>query len=319
VGTRGSPLALTQTRIFLSLLGQFCPVLAPGLQHDQVFAQNVIRTTGDAVQDRSLADIGGKGLFSKEIHEALLDGRIDFAVHSLKDLETELPAGIVLACTLKREDARDALILGPHCRPAREGDPLSVLPPGALIGTNSLRRQAQLLHARPDLRMCLLRGNVQPRIAKVRRGDCDASLLALAGLRRLGLEDGGILPLDPDAFVPSAGQGIVGITIRADDAALHRLLSGIEDPEARAVSTAERALLASLDGSCRTPIGGHARLLPGAVGEASMLHLTGLVARPDGSFLLKRSLHGAAGDAARLGAELGASLRADSPRDIFAG
>ena len=317
VGTRGSPLALTQTRMFLALLARFCPVLAPGAQHGQVFQQHVIRTTGDRVQDRPLADIGGKGLFSKEIHEALLDGRIDFAVHSLKDLETELPPGIVLACTLRREDARDALILGPGCLPAVPGDPLAVLPAGAVIGTNSLRRQAQLLHARPDLRMTLMRGNVQPRIAKVMRGDCDASLLALAGLRRLGLEDGTMVALDPDAMVPSAGQGIVGITVRAEDRVLRELLAGIEDPEARAVSTAERALLALLDGSCRTPIGGHARLLPAVAGAAAELHLTGLVARADGSFLLKRSLHGAAADAARLGAELGASLRADSPRDIF--
>ncbi len=317
VGTRGSPLALTQTRLFLSLLTRFCPVLAPGYSDEQVFQQHVIRTTGDQVQDRSLADIGGKGLFSKEIHEALLDGRIDFAVHSLKDLETEMPPGIVLACTLRREDARDALILGPACLPPRPGDPLSVLPPGAVIGTNSLRRQAQLLHARPDLRMELLRGNVQPRIAKVMRGDCTASLLALAGLRRLGLETEAILPLDPDAIVPSAGQGIVGITVRRDDTVLRELLAGIEDPEARAVSTAERSLLASLDGSCRTPIGGHARLLPSSAGQVPRLHLTGLVARADGSFLLKRGIHGSADDAARLGAELGASLRADSPRDIF--
>ena len=131
VGTRGSPLALTQTRMFLALLARFCPVLAPGARQEQVFQQHVIRTTGDAVQDRSLAEIGGKGLFSKEIHEALLDGRIDFAVHSLKDLETELPPGIVLACTLRREDARDALILGPDCLPPRPGDPLAVLPAGA--------------------------------------------------------------------------------------------------------------------------------------------------------------------------------------------
>ncbi len=317
VGTRGSPLALTQTRMFLALLARFCPVLAPGARQEQVFQQHVIRTTGDAVQDRRLADIGGKGLFSKEIHEALLDGRIDFAVHSLKDLETELPPGIVLACTLRREDARDALILGPECLPPRPGDPLAVLPAGAVIGTNSLRRQAQLLHARPDLRMTLLRGNVQPRIAKVLRGDCSASLLALAGLRRLGLEDAAAVVLDPDAMVPSAGQGIVGITTRADDIELRSLLAGIEDPEARAVSTAERALLALLDGSCRTPIGGHARLLPAALGQVPPLHLTGLVARADGSFLLKRSIHGSANDAARLGAELGASLRADSPRDIF--
>ena len=281
VGTRGSPLALTQTRLFLSLLTRFCPVLAPGYSDEQVFQQHVIRTTGDRVQDRSLADIGGKGLFSKEIHEALLDGRIDFAVHSLKDLETEMP-------------------------------------PGAVIGTNSLRRQAQVLHARPDLRMELLRGNVQPRIAKVMRGDCTASLLALAGLRRLGLENEAVLPLDPDAMVPSAGQGIVGITVRRDDTVLRELLAGIEDPEARAVSTAERSLLASLDGSCRTPIGGHARLLPAPTGQVPRLRLTGLVARADGSFLLKRGIHGSADDAARLGAELGASLRADSPRDIFA-
>ena len=312
VGTRGSPLALTQTRMFLSLLGRFCPVLAPGVVYDQVFQQHVIRTTGDQVQDRRLSDIGGKGLFSKEIHEALLDRRIDFAVHSLKDLETELPPGIVLACTLKREDARDVLVLGPRCGEAGR-DPLEALPPGAIIGTNSLRRQAQLLHARPDLRMALLRGNVQPRLAKVARGECDASLLALAGLRRLGLEqDGRLVPLDPALMVPSAGQGIVGITTRSDDTGLHDLLARIEDPEARAVSTAERALLASLDGSCLTPIGGYARLLPGGA-----LHLTGLVARADGTFLLKRTMQGAAVDAARMGAELGASLRADSPPDIF--
>ena len=322
VGTRGSPLALTQTRLFLSLLSRFCPVLAPGFMGEEVFQQHVIRTTGDRVQDRSLAEIGGKGLFSKEIHEALLDRRIDFAVHSLKDLETELPDGIVLACTLRREDARDALILGPRClspdaHGLNSGGPLAVLPPGAVIGTNSVRRQAQLLHMRPDLRIALLRGNVQPRIAKVMRGDCTASLLALAGLRRLGLEDARTQAIDPDVMVPSAGQGIVGITTRRDDLTLRQLLAGIEDPEARAVSTAERALLALLDGSCRTPIGGHARLLPAAPGLVPPLHLTGLVARADGSFLLKRSIHGSANDAARLGAELGASLRADSPRDIF--
>ena len=234
-------------------------------------------------------------------------------MHSLKDLETSLPPGIVLACTLKREDARDALILGPDCRLPDPANPLRALPAGAVIGTNSARRQAQLLHARPDLRMALLRGNVGSRIGKVRRGDCTASLLALAGLRRLGLEAEAALVLDPDLMVPAAGQGIVGVTVREDDLALRELLAAIEDPAARTVSTAERALLAELDGSCRTPIGGHARILPDG-----RLHLTGLVARADGSFLLKRSLHGPASDAARLGAELGASLRADSPRDVFA-
>ena len=314
VGTRSSPLARVQTRRFLARLAQFCPALR---LHD-VFQEEVICTTGDRVQDRSLAEIGGKGLFAKEIHEALADRRIDFAVHSLKDLETTLPPGIVLACTLTREDARDALILGPGCRgsdcwPPDPANPYAALPAGALIGTNSARRQAQLRHARPDLRMTLLRGNVGSRIGKVRSGDCTASLLALAGLRRLGLEAEAAVVLDPGCMVPAAGQGIVGITAREDDLGLRELLAAIEDPAARRVSTAERALLAELDGSCRTPIGGHARLLPDG-----RLHLTGLVARTDGSFLLKRSLHGPAQDAARIGAELGASLRADSPRDVFA-
>ena len=309
VGTRGSPLALIQTRGFLDILTRFCPVL----RDMNVFEEHAIRTTGDAVQDRRLADIGGKGLFAKEIHEALADRRIDFAVHSLKDLETMLPPGIVLACTLKREDARDALILATPGQLADPANPFACLPARAVIGTASARRQAQLLHARPDLVITTLRGNVQTRLDKLAAGACDASLLAYAGLKRLGLAGRANVVLDPDAMVPAAGQGIVGVTVRADDTELHELLAAIEDPEAKAVATAERALLMRLDGSCRTPIGGHARLLPH--GE---LHLSGLVARADGSFLLKRSLHGAASDAGRIGDELGASLRADSPGDLFA-
>ncbi len=309
VGTRGSPLALVQTRAFLAVLRGFCPVLR-GMD---VFDEHVIRTSGDAVQDRSLAEIGGKGLFAKEIHEALAGGRVDFAVHSLKDLETTLPDGIVLACTLKREDARDVLVLGSGCRAPDPADPFAILPPGALIGTASARRQAQLLHVRPDLRMTILRGNVQTRLDKIAAGACDASLLALAGLRRLGLEPPAALVLDLNVMVPSAGQGIVAVTVRADDTELRALLGGIEDKEARAVATAERALLAALDGSCRTPIGGYARVLP-----SGALHLTGLVARTDGSFLLKRALAGPLAEAARIGGELGASLKADCPPDVFA-
>ena len=308
VGTRGSPLARLQTRLFLQQLTTQCPALGKG----ETIEEHVIRTTGDAVQDRRLAEIGGKGLFAKEIHEALLDHRIDCAVHSLKDLETELPAGVMLACTLTREDARDALILGADCADIDPAAAFACLPAGALVGTASVRRQAQLLHARQDLRVAPIRGNVQTRLGKLAAGDYAASLLALAGLRRLGLEDRASVVLDPDAMLPAAGQGIIGITTRADDADLPELLTAIEDAEARAVSTAERAMLAALDGSCRTPIAGHARLL--ANGQ---LHLTGMVARADGSFLLKRSLHGTAEDAGRIGAELGASLRADSPRDIF--
>ncbi|MSP04681.1 MAG: hydroxymethylbilane synthase [Acetobacteraceae bacterium] len=309
VGTRGSPLALVQTRGFLTLLRKLCPVL----RSMDVFEEHAIQTTGDAVQNCRLADIGGKGLFAKEIHEALADGRIDFAVHSLKDLETELPAGIVLACTLAREDARDALILGPDCGPVDPTNPVAALPEGAVIGTSSVRRQAQLLHARPDLNIVLLRGNVQTRLEKLARGDCAATLLALAGLRRMGLETRASAILEPDIMVPAAGQGIVGVTVRANDTALREMLAGIEDPDAHSVATAERALLAQLDGSCRTPIGGHATLHPNGT-----LRLTGLVARADGSFLLKHDISGPAVDAARLGAALGEHLRAAAPRDIFA-
>jgi hydroxymethylbilane synthase len=309
-GTRGSPLALIQTRDVLTRLRAATPQDAPGM-----FDEHIIRTTGDATQAAGtrLADIGGKGLFAKEIHEALADGRIDFAVHSLKDLESELPTGIVLGCTLAREDPRDALILGPGCGPADPADPYACLPHAALIGTASVRRQAQLLHARPDLTTAILRGNVQTRLEKVATGVCAASLLAYAGLRRMGLADRAGVVLDPDVMLPAVCQGIVGITVRAADTALRDRLSAIEDPAARTAATAERALLAALDGSCRTPIGGYARLLPN--GD---LHLSGLVARPDGSFLLRRELQGNAADATRMGTELGASLRADGPRDIFA-
>ncbi len=314
VGSRASPLALVQTRAFMSQIAHFCPVLrAPGDTDDTpVFVEHAIRTTGDAVQNRRLAEIGGKGLFAKEIHEALADGRIDMAVHSLKDLETTLPPGIVLACTLTREDARDVLILPEGAAAPDPLDPWASLPPGALIGTSSVRRQAQILHRRPDVVIGLIRGNVQTRLDRVAQGDFAATLLALAGLRRLGLDQRASLILHPDVMVPAAGQGIVGVTVREADSELRALLAGIEDPVARAVSTAERAMLAVLDGSCHTPIGGHARIR----GDGT-LRLTGLTASEDGSFLLKRSLDGLPADAERLGRELGASLRADSPAALF--
>ena len=304
VGTRGSPLALIQARLFIELLRPVC---------SGALVEYPIRTTGDAVQNRRLAEIGGKGLFAKEIHEALAERRIDFAVHSLKDLETTLPPGIVLACTLAREDARDALILGAADAAVDPADPFACLPLGALVGTASVRRQAQLLHVRPDLGITTLRGNVQTRLDKLAAGVCAASLLAYAGLKRLGLAERANVVLDPDAMVPAAGQGTIGVTVREADTGLRELLAAIEDPQAKAASAAERAMLASLDGSCRTPIGGFAQ-----VRSDDELHLTGLVARGDGSFLLKRSLHGPIGDADRIGSELGASLRADSPPDLFA-
>ena len=309
VGTRASPLALWQTRDFLARITHFCPVLRDA----NAFEEQRIETSGDQIQDRRLAEIGGKGLFAKEIHEALLDGRVDFAVHSLKDLETEMPPGIVLACTLKREDARDCLLPGPALPAADPADPFAALPRGAVIGTSSVRRQSQLLHRRPDLTVVMFRGNVQTRLRKLAEGEAAATLLALAGLRRMELDPPGSVAIDPEVMVPAAGQGIVGVTVRADDTELHELLAAIEDPEARAVSSAERALLAALDGSCRTPIGGHARLV-----ENGRLRLTGLVARADGSFLLRRTEEGDPKDAIRLGDALGQALRRDSPADLFA-
>jgi hydroxymethylbilane synthase len=311
VGTRASPLALAQTRSFLSLLTEFCPVLR-GMD---VFQEHAIRTTGDATQAANirLADIGGKELFAKEIHEALLDGRIDVAVHSLKDLETEMPPGIALACVLAREDPRDTLVFGPCIEDALAEGPYDALPHGAVIGSSSVRRQAQLLHARPDLEVRTIRGNVQNRLDKTRRGEFAATLLALAGLKRLGLEDEASVLIDPDVMVPSACQGIVGITARAEDAELVRLLAAVEDPDARVAADAERALLHTLDGTCNTPVGAYARPRPDGT-----LHLTGLVASIDGSFLLKRCLVGGRRDAVRLGVELGESLRRDTPEAVFA-
>jgi len=316
VGTRGSPLALWQTRHFLSLIERVCPVL----KHMQAFEECQISTAGDRVQDRRLAEIGGKGLFAKEIHEALLDGRVDFAVHSLKDLETELPPGIVLACTLSRADPRDSLVLGAGCHRGGSGamrhaagDPYACLPMGALVGTASVRRQAQLLHARPDLQVEMIRGNVQTRLSRVASGEFDATLLALAGLVRLGLDGEAETVIDADVMVPAACQGIVGVTVRARDEELRELLWAIEDREARLCAQAERALLHALDGSCRTPIGAHARLLPG-----NRLALTGLLARADGSFVLKREVSGPATDAARMGLALGEELAMDAPADLFA-
>lgn len=308
-GTRGSVLALIQTRSVLARLA----TAHPAFTAPDALKEEVINTTGDVVQHRLLAEIGGKGLFAKEIHEALLDGRVDLAVHSLKDLETELPAGVVLACVMPREDPRDALVLPGAPMSAEPNDPYACLPAGAVIGTSSVRRQAQLLHARADLRMVMLRGNVPTRLAKLANGDCQATLLAMAGLNRLDMADRASVVLDPAIMVPAAGQGIIGVTAREADTDLRAWLAMIEDPLAKAAATAERAMLTELDGSCRTPIGGHARLLPDGA-----LRLTGLLARPDGSFLLKASLQGDSADAARIGSELGRRLRADSPRDLFA-
>lgn len=309
IGTRGSALALTQTAMFVARARALCPAL----RSEDSVEVTPIRTSGDRHADKRLADIGGKGLFSKEIHEALADGRIDVAVHSLKDLETLLPEGIALAAVLPREDPRDVLILGPGLGKPNGGDPFAVLPQGAMIATGSVRRQAQLLARRPDLETTLIRGNVPTRLERIREGNAHATFLAMAGLKRLGLEKQADYVLPPEVMLPAAGQGIVGVTCRAADTELCDLLKNVEDPAATIAATAERALLAALDGSCRTPIGAFAR-----VDAQGRVRLSGLVARADGTFLLRLEEVAPAADAERLGLELGRALRADAPADLFA-
>jgi hydroxymethylbilane synthase len=320
-GTRGSPLARQQTQLVVSALSAAWPGFS--------WSEEVIITSGDRVTDRPLTEVGGKGLFAKEIDAALLAGRVDFAVHSLKDLETELPAGIVLACTLPRADPRDALVIDPRNPFDERWIAFPMLPAGARIGTASARRQAQLLHVRPDLRIQLIRGNVQGRLNRVEEGDFVATLLAVAGLERLGLicridspggmhriqrlhSGPGIVVLAPETMVPAAGQGIIAVTARADDRRMLSLLAAINDRATWAAARAERAVLRALDGNCRTPIGAYGRVLPN-----SELLLTAMTARADGSFLIKRWRHGPAAEADALGAELGASLRRMSPQDLF--
>jgi hydroxymethylbilane synthase len=298
IGTRGSPLALAQAH-------EVCDRLLS--VHDGLSVEIVIiSTTGDKVQDRRLSEIGGKGLFTKEIQEALLDGRIDMAAHSMKDVETWLPDQTTIAGVLERLDPRDAFL-------SPKAGMLDELPAGAVVGTSSLRRQAQILHRRPDLRVDTLRGNVQTRLRKLGDGVVDATLLALAGLKRLGKEGLAQSIIGTDVMLPAVAQGIIGIEIRRDDGRVRELLAPLNDPPTWTRMTAERAMLAALDGSCETPIGGLAEL-----SADGRIQLTGLVAMPDGSQLHRMSETGAAADAEALGTALGKALRARMPADFFA-
>jgi hydroxymethylbilane synthase len=265
IGTRGSPLALAQAALTKAALLAAHPTLT---------AENVtivpIKTTGDKVQDRTLSEIGGKGLFTKEIEEALLDGTIDLAVHSMKDMPTFLPTGLIIAAMLEREDPRDVLI-------SPVADSIESLPKGAVVGTASLRRQAQLLALRPDLKVQPLRGNVGTRLDKLARGEAAATLLALAGLKRLGRVDTATAILSTDAFLPAVAQGAIGIEIRENDPRVAALVTPLDHAPTTIAVAAERALLAVLDGSCRTPIAAHAEIF------GTALRLRGLVALPDGT------------------------------------
>jgi hydroxymethylbilane synthase len=300
IATRGSPLALAQARILQDALAAVdAAFAAPGAVDTRV-----IRTTGDRIQARPLAEIGGKGLFTKEIEEALLDGRADIAVHSMKDVPTWLPDGLVIAAVLKREDPRDALIL-------RKAGGLDALARGAVVGTASLRRQAILLNRRPDLRVVPFRGNVETRIAKLEAGEVDATLLAVAGLNRLGLGGRASAILTPAEMLPAVCQGTIGIECRADDAKTRDLLSRIDDAPTAAAAACERAFLAALDGSCRTPIAGLAEI----DGDALAFH--GMIVRPDGSEALEDRRAGAAADAAALGRAAGDALRGRAGKGFF--
>jgi len=292
LGTRGSKLALVQAGLVREALSNAMPALAqPG-----AIEVVTIRTTGDAIQDRPLADAGGKGLFVKEIEEALLDNRIDAAVHSMKDMPTALPSGLMIAAFLPREDARDALIAGETTR-------IAELRKGAIVGTSALRRRAQLLHLRPDLQIVNLRGNVDTRLAKREAGVVEATLLAIAGLKRLGMDHVGT-PVAEDEILPAVGQGAVCIECRADDNGTRTWLAGVDHaPTGRAVA-AEHAMLAVLDGSCRTPIAGHA-----VINADGSLHLRGRIIKPDGSKMHAVDRRGAAADSAALGKDAGLELK----------
>ncbi|XWN34535.1 MAG: hydroxymethylbilane synthase [Devosia sp.] len=264
----------------------------------------IIKTTGDMVLDRPLSEVGGKGLFTKEIEAALLDGRIDCAVHSAKDLETVLPGPLMLAAFLPREDVRDVFI-------GRGGVTLEGLPAGAVVGTASLRRQALVRRARPDLRTEVLRGNVQTRLQKLSDGVCDATMLALAGLKRLGKEDVATQILGTDAFPPALAQGAIAVQIRRDDAAMADALVPLNHSATEVAVTAERGFLSALDGSCRTPIAGLATVDRGVVA------LKGLVAKPDGSRFEETATEGPADDAEAVGQEAGKALRSRIGEGFF--
>jgi hydroxymethylbilane synthase len=298
IGTRGSPLALAQAALLKARLIAFGQVEADGVEIV------IIRTSGDRIQDRSLADIGGKGLFTKEIEEALTDGRVDLAVHSLKDVPAWMPDGLVLGAVLPRVDPRDALIsLGAKS--------IAELPQGARVGTSSPRRKALLLHRRPDLEIVEFRGNVGTRLAKLEAGEVDATLLGVAGLIRLSL-DAPHYPIDTAYMLPAACQGAIGIEIRAADDRAQAICAAIGDVESAIAATAERAFLAALDGSCRTPIAALARV------DGDTVRFEGLIARMDGGSVIGRSGEAPLDDAFRLGDHIGQSIKSDMPLDFFA-
>ena len=298
IGSRGSPLALVQAR---TVRARIAAVLACDEASIEIV---VIRTTGDMIQDRPLSEAGGKGLFTKEIEEALLDGRIDLAVHSSKDMPTFSQPGLMLAACLEREDARDAFI-------SRKARTLADLPAGATLGTVSQRRQAIAMRMRPDLRVVPIRGNVDTRLGRLDSGEVDATILALAGLKRLGRVDRVTSVMSVEDFLPAVGQGAIGIEARASDDATRAVLARIDHADTSVALAAERAFLAELDGSCKTPIAGHATV------DGDTLRFRGLIARPDGAAAHDISGSGHRSDAVKIGTEAGRELKRLSGPGFF--
>ncbi len=289
LGTRASKLALQQSEWFQ---GQV-QVIAP----DITVTLTRIQTSGDKIVDVPLAKIGGKGLFVKEIEEALLSGEIDFAVHSMKDVPTQLPDGLEILCVPPREDSRDALISRTGCR-------FQELPVGARVGSSSLRRQSQFLHARPDLRIEMLRGNLDTRLKKLKEGQFDAIILAAAGLRRLGWTEEITEYLDPQLCLPAIGQGALGIEGRSNDQFVRSILNRLTHPPTQVAVTAERALLHRLEGGCQVPIAAYATL------TNDQVHLEGLVASVDGKTVIRDAVQGTRAEAQALGTRLAERLLA---------
>ena len=293
IGSRGSRLALWQAEWVAERLRALHPQLPLRIE--------IIKTTGDKLKDVSLSIIGGRGVFTKELEEALLDGRIDLAAHSLKDLPTRLPDNLTIAAITEREDPRDALVLREGAQTAAAS--LKALPPGATVGTSSLRRRAQLIHLRPDLSIKDLRGNVDTRLRKLDAGEYDALILASAGLRRLGLGDRISAYLEPEEMLPAVGQGALALETRADDETTISFVTALDHAATRAACEAERALLRELGGGCQVPIAAH------GITTGDRLHLAGLVAGVNGTTVIREQIETSVAAARQAGAELAARLR----------
>ena len=298
IGTRGSPLAMAQTHETRDRLAA-----AHGLP-PEMFEIVILSTKGDRITDRSLAEIGGKGLFTEELEEQLLSGDLDFAVHSSKDMPTKLPDGLFLSAFLPREDIRDAFV-------GRSAERLADLPQGATVGSSSLRRQALIRRLRPDIDVITYRGQVETRLRKLAEGQVDGTLLAFAGLKRLGMEHVPTELLDPEEFPPAPAQGAICVEARIGDDRINTLLAAIDDHRTHEAVSCERGFLATLDGSCRTPIAGYAQ------SDGTHIRFAGMILTPDGTTCHQIEIDGRATDAERLGQEAGERIRAKAGPGFF--